>query len=109
MIGLLLSKPRKAFGAPLNLVDAPASELWASNAMEARPFKDANYDLKRAQLETGIQAVPRLKDAAIQVSAGGTVKGCSGSQSNSFLIGLLVIKTSFLQVVAACHVSALKR
>lgn len=65
----------------MNLVDAPASELWASNTMEARPFKDANYDLKRVQLETGIQAVARLRDVAIQVSgvvsAGWFLRACS--------------------------------
>lgn len=66
-LGLLLSKPRRGFGAPLTLVDAPASELWASNTMEARPFRDTNYDLKRAQRDTAVQAVPVLRDAAVQV------------------------------------------
>jgi hypothetical protein len=65
--GLLLSRPRRGFGAPLTLVDAPAAELWASNTMEARPFKDANYDLRKSQLEAAVQAVPRLQEAAVQV------------------------------------------
>jgi hypothetical protein len=32
--GLLLTRPRKAFGAQMSLSDAPASDLWASNTME---------------------------------------------------------------------------
>lgn len=87
--GLLLSKPRRAFGAPLNLVDAPAADLWASNTMEARPFKDANYDLKRMQLEAAIQAVPSLQDAAVQV--------CKGAYSSS----------ARLRCVLQCHLSLL--
>jgi hypothetical protein len=35
--------------------------------MEARPFKDANYELRKAQLEAAVQAVPRLQEAAVQV------------------------------------------
>jgi hypothetical protein len=35
--------------------------------MEARPFKDANYDLRKSQLEAAVQAVPRLQEAAVQV------------------------------------------
>lgn len=65
--GLLLSRPRRGFGAPLALADVPAAELWASNTMEARPFKDANYELRKAQLEAAVQAVPRLQEAAVQV------------------------------------------
>lgn len=65
--GVLLSRPRRAFGAPVAFVDAHAADLWASNTMEARPFKDANYDLRRAQMEAGVQAVPRLQESAVQV------------------------------------------
>ncbi|WIA14707.1 hypothetical protein OEZ85_003200 [Tetradesmus obliquus] len=68
--GLLLSRPRRGFGAPLALADVPAAELWASNAMEARPFKDANYELRKAQLEAAVQAVPRLQEAAVQATGG---------------------------------------
>jgi hypothetical protein len=35
--------------------------------MEARPFKDANHDLRKSQLEAAAQAVPRLQEAAVQV------------------------------------------
>lgn len=35
--------------------------------MEARPFKDASYELKRAVQEAGAQAVPALREAAVQV------------------------------------------
>jgi hypothetical protein len=35
--------------------------------MEARPFKDANYDLRKSQLEAAVQAVPWLQEAAVQV------------------------------------------
>ncbi|KAF6260876.1 WD40-repeat-containing domain protein [Scenedesmus sp. NREL 46B-D3] len=58
-VGLLLSRPRRGCGAPLALSDAPAAELWASNAMEARPFKDANYDLRSAEAAGGGSAGAR--------------------------------------------------
>ena len=64
--GLLLSRPRRAFGAPVALSDAAASDLWSSTTSEARPFKDAGYDLMRARLERPVQAVPRLQEAAVQ-------------------------------------------
>jgi hypothetical protein len=51
------------------LADSPASDLWSSNTMEARPFKDAAYELRRAQLHAAAQAVPRLAEAAVQVRA----------------------------------------
>jgi hypothetical protein len=64
---LILSRPRRAFGAAVTLADASSTELWASNTMEARPFKDASYELYRLLQDTGTQAVPELKDAAVQV------------------------------------------
>jgi len=65
--GLLLSRPRRAFGAAVSLSDAPAAELWASSTSEVWPFKDAAYDLKRVTLEAAAQAVPVLQEAAVQV------------------------------------------
>eukprot|EP00775_Hariotina_reticulata_P012026 gene12026-12171_t len=67
---LLLSRPQRAFGTPVALADASSSELWASNTMEARPFKDANYELHRMLQDTGAQAVPELKNAAVQATGG---------------------------------------
>ncbi|KAF8061413.1 bifunctional 3-dehydroquinate dehydratase/shikimate dehydrogenase [Scenedesmus sp. PABB004] len=68
--GLLLSRPRRAFGGRAAFVDVPASELWASNANEIAPFRDVTYDLRRATLDSGTQAVPRLREAAVQATGG---------------------------------------
>jgi hypothetical protein len=62
-----VSRPRREFGRPCAFSDTSASELWVSNMMECRPFKDANYDLKRMERDSAVQGVPVLRDAAAQV------------------------------------------
>lgn len=64
-----VSRARREFGRPCAFADTNASELWVSNMMECRPFKDVNYDLKRMERDNGVQAVPVLRDAAAQVGA----------------------------------------
>jgi hypothetical protein len=56
--------------------------------MEARPFKDTNYDLRKAQLEAAVQAVPRLQEAAVQVCE---QMHSMYSSSCQFVTGLLVL------------------
>jgi hypothetical protein len=70
---VLASRPRREFGGPCALGDASAQELWQSNTMECRPFKDAAYDLKRQQLDGAVQAVAAVAEVAVQV--GGWVRG----------------------------------
>ncbi|KAI8468458.1 MAG: inner dynein arm I1 intermediate chain [Monoraphidium minutum] len=57
------------------LVDVAASDLWNSATSECRPFKDGNYDLRRARREAGAQAVPVLAEAGVQATGGRAVPG----------------------------------
>jgi hypothetical protein len=54
---------------PVRLTDVGASDLWNSAQNECRPFKDPNYDLRRARREGGVQAVPQLVERGVQVGA----------------------------------------
>lgn len=52
------------------LVDADAQDLWNRAQSECRPFKDPNYDLRRARREAGAQAVPQVVERGVQVRGG---------------------------------------
>lgn len=56
---LCLAERRRAFfNREVNLSDRESHDLWNSSQMECRPFKDPNFDLKRFETETGVQASP---------------------------------------------------
>lgn len=62
-----VQRKRRLFNAPAALGDRDAAELWNSAHMECRPFKDPNFDLRRAVIDTAVQAVPPLVDMSVQV------------------------------------------
>lgn len=45
----------------------PVTVCDVLNCAQVWPFKDPTYDLKRATLDRGAQAVPVLQEAAVQV------------------------------------------
>lgn len=67
-IRVVAQRRRRHFAQPCKFADKDAHELWNSSQMECRPFKDPNYDLKRTEVECGIQAVPVLCSAAVQAT-----------------------------------------
>lgn len=70
LVALKLVKKRKHFGAPLQLSDKDSQELFTSAQCECRPFRDPNFDLRRMELDAGVQAVPPSRDAASQAKGG---------------------------------------
>lgn len=51
--------------------------------MECRPFKDPSFDLQRAELDMGIQAVQSVTDMEIQVCKLHSMKCCGVAFTNT--------------------------
>jgi dynein intermediate chain 3, axonemal len=66
-IRVVAQRRRRCFGQAHKLGDKDAHELWNSSQMECRPYKDPSYDLRRTELELGVQAVPVLCSVSVQV------------------------------------------
>jgi hypothetical protein len=67
---MTFERPREACARPNCIfVDKDAQEIHAmsSSHMDARPFKDPNYELQKVLLDTWIQAVPEVHAQAVQV------------------------------------------
>lgn len=67
---MTFERPRGAFGRPNCIfVDKDAQEIHAmsSSHMDARPFKDPNFELQRVLLDKEIQAVPVVHEEGVQV------------------------------------------
>lgn len=69
-IVMTFERPLAAFGRPNCIfVDKDAQEIHAmsSSHMDARPFKDPNFELQRVLLDKDIQAVPVIQEEGVQV------------------------------------------
>ncbi len=66
-ITITLQRPRRDYGRAAAFTDSSASEMWNSGQMECRPFRDANYDVRRLEMDCGTQAVPVLREIGVQV------------------------------------------
>ena len=69
-IAMTFERPLAAFGRPNCIfVDKDAQEIHAmsSSHMDARPFKDPNFELQRVLLDKDVQAVPGIHEAGVQV------------------------------------------
>ena len=69
-IVMTLERPLAAFGRPNCIfVDKDAQEIHAmsSSHMDARPFKDPNFELQRVLLDKDVQAVPVIVEECVQV------------------------------------------
>ena len=69
-IVITFERPLAAFGRPNCIfVDKDAQEIHAmsSSHMDARPFKDPNFELQRVLLDKDVQAVPGIHEAGVQV------------------------------------------
>jgi WD40 repeat protein len=62
---LLITRPQKELGKKRNFVDRD-SHLGTEGLVEYRSFKDPNYELVRATLDTGIQSSESLKTTSTQ-------------------------------------------
>ncbi|KAI9002305.1 WD40-repeat-containing domain protein [Gaertneriomyces semiglobifer] len=64
LISVKATRRRRHFGKPCHFADHEANESY----WECKSFKDANYDLARAELSMGIQAVPPLVETSSQTT-----------------------------------------
>ena len=76
LVKLECSKPRREFGRKAELGDKDSMELFNASHMEARPYKDPNYDLKPVLVDVDIQAVPSSSTTAMQATP---LPACPGS------------------------------
>ena len=67
-IVMTAQRKRKEFKREYKFGDRDSHELWNSAQMECRPFKDPNFDLKRMEMDLGIQAVPETREFAVQAT-----------------------------------------
>jgi len=79
-ISMVAQRKRRHFNQEYKLSDRDAHELWNSAQMECRPFKDPNFELKRAELELAVQAVPEVCDRGVQATGR---RPCPGSMQYS--------------------------
>jgi hypothetical protein len=65
---LTLERPRRAFCRETVFADKDAQEIHAMSSahMELRPYKDADYSIRRALLDAPVQAAAATADAAVQ-------------------------------------------
>lgn len=68
LIKIEAQRRRAEFSQAFKLSDKDAHELWNSSQMECRPFKDPNFELKRVEVDMGVQAVAPLIERAIQAT-----------------------------------------
>jgi len=76
-IRMTISRKRREFGGAYKFSDKDSQELWNSATMEFRPFKDPNHDLKRAEHDVGVQAIPETCEMAVQATANPSRNGSS--------------------------------
>lgn len=70
LAALKLVRKRKHFGAALQLSATDAQELFSSAQCECRPFRDPHFDLRRHEVDVGVQAAPPTRHAAAQAKGG---------------------------------------
>ncbi|KAJ3090116.1 WD repeat-containing protein 63 [Quaeritorhiza haematococci] len=63
-IHVIVSRKRREFNASCRFGDRDANDGFT----ECRPYKDANYEITRMELNVGVQAVPTVKDALAQTT-----------------------------------------
>lgn len=62
LINVQVSRKRREFGIGCKFEDRDAQDGF----LECRPFRDANYEISRMELEIGIQAIPYLNNTTAQ-------------------------------------------
>lgn len=67
---MAFSRARRDFGGALKLSDRDAAELWSSGQMECRPHKDPNFELRRMEMERGVQGVAATCEQGVQAAPG---------------------------------------
>ena len=63
-----LSRPRKEYGVAYKFTDRDANEDPNITHNDCRPYKDPNFELRRREHDTGVQAVPEVDDAHSQTT-----------------------------------------
>ncbi|KAL5022553.1 hypothetical protein ScPMuIL_001708 [Solemya velum] len=66
-IRVSVKRIRKEFGAPCNFEDRNAGDPKAGY-VECQPYEDRTFDLKKVELDKGVQAIPGLQDCGTQTN-----------------------------------------
>lgn len=79
------SRKRKEFGGPHKFSDRDALDSF----LECRPHKDPNFDLKRMEVERGVQAVPEVCETVAQTNWFRRVQSSVQCDAGSMMISAL--------------------